>query len=769
MSLKTDLLGSVGTRPASENEPRATVDFETRSACDILKEGAWKYSQHPTTQLMCLYVRLPHWPAARGWHPAYPRLGIPEEGRDVLDDLFVWLALGGLIEAHNAFFERSIWTNICVARYGWPAVPEEAWRCSAAKASAHSLPRSLGAACAALGLEVQKDNEGRRIMLKVCKPRKPKKAEAALIKAWEESADLDAYRQLSDLGYDFEHGLLWHEDPEELGKLFSYCGTDVDSEHGLSAVLPDLSPLESRIWAMDQAMNLRGVRVDVKMAKTALRIVDRETARLNRELEAITGGAVEKASQRSGVKLWLASQGVDLPDTQGPTLDTFLAKPGLRADLHRVIKIVREVNRTSTAKYKACLAYAAADGRIRDMMMYHGASTGRWSGKGLQPHNFPRGTIKDMELACSTILTGEIEIIRALYGEAIGLLSEALRGLIMASEGRDLIVADYAAIEARVVMWLAGEEEALEVFRSGDCIYCDMATGIYGYKVIKGKHPDERQLGKQAILGLGFGMGFVTFLLTCRKYKITFTEEQCRRIVGPKWAELAAYLDKYYWPERQEGAAANSRKVGAQRRVRLTKNDLVFDEVKHELVLMKHIVDVYRAKYASVAQMWEDVEAAAVAAVRSPGREVRSELGRVTFRVEGRFLKCYLPSGRALHYCDPRLVLKKTPWGSEKPVLLFMGVDALSKQWCVQDTYGGKLVENITQATARDLMAEAMLEADESGIYDVILSVHDELIAEVDEGVGSVDEFEELMSRTPGWAAGCPVAAEGWRGKRYRK
>lgn len=762
MDSKTAFLS--GTHLTPPNPPRATVDFETRSACDILAQGAWKYSLHPSTQVMCLAVRLPHWPEARLWAaPMEYSWGRQDElDPECLAELFLWIARGGLVEAHNVFFERAIWLNVCVPRMGWPEVPEAQWMCSAAKASMHSLPRALGAACSALGLPVQKDGEGRRVMLKLSKPRKPRKAEVQAFKA----------RGLDD-PEDFP--LLWHDDPEDLEKLFSYCRTDVDSEHGLSEALPDLPEHELRIWRMDQAMNLRGVLSDVKLAKAALRLVDRVAATMTRELQAIVGDDDIKPSSRAKVKAWLADQGVALPDTTGATLDEWLAKEDFKRDkpgCHRVIRIVREVNRTSTAKYKAVLQMAAADGRIRDLMMYHGASTGRWSGKGLQPHNFPRGSIKDMDLAVEVLLTEDVELIRMLYGEVIEVLSSALRGVLIASEGRDFMVADYAAIEARVIAWLAHADQALEVFRSGKCIYMDMATDIYGYPVTdKKKQADERQMGKQAILGLGFGMGFVTFLFTCHKYGIRFSVTQAKRIVGDRWHELLDYMERYFFPERtaEPGDEARARRSGRARRARIEKNGLVLGEVIHELVLMKHIVDAYRRKYPMIVQMWEDVEAAAIAAVRAPGRRVDSHLGRCTFVVERRFLKCYLPSGRALYYCDPRLVKRETPWGEQKDVLLFMAVNPVTKQWSVDDTYGGKLVENITQAVARDLMAEAMVAADESGVYDVILSVHDELIAEVDDGVGSVEEFEELMSRTPRWADGCPVAAEGWRGKRYRK
>jgi DNA polymerase bacteriophage-type len=665
-----------GTNLTPPNPPRATIDFEGRSACDIMKQGAWIYSEHPSTQVTCLGIRLPHWPEARLWAaPIKYSWGIQDTlDPEALAELFIWISRGGLVEAHNAFFERAMWRNICVARMGWPEVPETSWRCSAAKASMHSLPRSLGAACAALDLPIQKDGEGRRVMLKLCKPRKPRKPELLLLEAlakakadMELARELEIEEQLRSSGWDGQY--FWHDDPEDLKILFAYCCTDVDSEHGLSEALPDLPEGELRIWQMDQAMNLRGVLSDVKLAKAALRLVDKVAAQMTRELASITGIEGLKASQRAVIKAWLAEQGVALADTTGATLDEWLAKEDFKKNkphCHRVVRIVREVNRTSTAKYTAVLQMAAIDNRIRDLMMYHGASTGRWSGKGLQPHNFPRGSIKDMEFAVQVLMTEDIELIRMLYGEVIEVLSGALRGVLVASEGRDFMVADYAAIEARVIAWLAHANAALEVFRSGKCIYMDMATEIYGYPVTdKKKQADERQMGKQAILGLGFGMGFVTFLFTCHKYGIRFSKQQVRKIVGTRWRDIEDYMERYFFPERfcEDKDITSAKRNGKTRRNRIEGKGLVLAEVIHELILMKHIVDAYRRKYPTIVQMWEDVEAAAVAAVRAPGRRVFSKLGRCTFVVERRFLKCYLPSGRALYYCDPRLVNRKTPWG----------------------------------------------------------------------------------------------------------
>jgi DNA polymerase len=760
-------------KTTNSNPPRATIDFETRSAFDIMKGGAWRYSQDPSTQIMCLAVRLPDWPAARLWVAplTYSWGKMKERNPDVLTELFAYIAAGGLVEAHNAFFERSIGLNICTPKLGWPSVPASQWRCSAAKASMHSIPRSLGGACAALGLPIQKDGIGRKVMLKLCKPRKPRKAEIELL-IGTESGEYDGAAELAAAGWDGEY--FWHDSPEDLETLFAYCLTDVESEHGLSEAIADLPENELRIWQMDQSMNLRGVLTDVKMVETALALIDQASTAMTQELRDIVGDQKATAKSRVKIKNWLIAQGVELENTQGATLDALLTEElkDTKPFCHSVIRIVREVNRTSTAKYATAQRMAAADGRIRDLMMYHGASTGRWSGKGLQPHNFPRGWVKDMDAACDVVLTGDIGFIRMMYGEVIDLLSSTLRGILVASEGRDFMVADYAAIEARVIAWMAHAEEALDVFKSGQCIYMDMATSIYGYPVTdKKKQNDERQMGKQAILGLGFGMGFVTFLLTCHKYNIRFNVEQVRAIVGKSWDSHQEYVKRYYEPKGNPEdptslvVAKTNKKV---RHRRLENNKQVLAMIEHELILMKHIVDAYRAKYPMIVQMWEDVEAAAVKAIQDPGTRVECHLGRCTFVVEDKFLKCFLPSGRALYYYDPILRSSRTPWGDLKQVIFFMGT-GLNKQWSLQNTYGGKLVENITQAIARDLMAEAMLAADESGVYDVLLSVHDELIAEVDCGKGSVEEFEELMAQTPPWADGCPVKAEGWRGRRYRK
>lgn len=711
-----------------DNPPKATIDFETRSACSIKDCGSWRYSLDPTTQVMCLAFRLPHWEKGRTalWHPAFPHLGVEEANCPELVELFDWIKNGGLVEAHNAWFERGVWTNICVPKLGWAPIGHEQWRCSAAKAAAHSLPRSLDGCTLALDLRIKKDVEGSKVMKKMAKPRKPRVAE---VKAFVSTQDgVPAIKQCAvttvatDTGWsarvswdggerEFSLPFYWHESAEMIERLCAYCRVDVLAEEAVSHRLRDLSPKETSMYLMDQAINQRGFQLDREGIEAALEVVNGIFSDLNKELVELTGGRVEKATQRARMIQWFNEMGLPLEDTQGSTLDGWLKREDLEADVRRGLELVRALGRSSTAKFVAAENWASPGAwRVHGGLLYHGAGTGRWSGSGVQPHNFPRGSIKDMDFAWEVIKTKDVAFMEMMYGDVMTLLSHALRGMIVPTPGRKLMVADYAAIEARVVLWLAGDEDALNIFRRNECIYMAMATEIYGRPITdKVKQADERQMGKQAVLGLGYQMG-------AKKFQATLAE---------KWGIFI------------------------------------------ELDFAQQIVDTYREKFWRIKKMWWDQEAAAIAAVRHPGRTFRC--GKVFWRSFDGFLHCKLPSGRLLGYSEPRIFKKKTPWGEERDCLTYMGVDPYTKKWRRQDTYGGMLVENITQAVARDLMADAMLRCHEEGMYDVILSVHDELIAECDEGVGSVKDFETVMAHVPDWAAGCPVSAEGWTGYRYKK
>lgn len=693
------------------NEQKAAIDFETRSACAIRK-GTWAYSTHPSTEVLCLVYRLPHWPKGQTgvWHPAIPSLALGERVEDSLSELLEWVDAGGLVEAHNVWFEYCTWNNILVSRYGWPVIPLVSWRCSAAKAATHSMHRDLDKAASALKLPFRKDLEGSKVMKKMAKPRKSRKAER-----------LDALKSGVPLPK-----ILYHESIEMHDVLIAYCRQDVLTEEALSHALPDLNVQETQMFLMDLRMNSTGFQLDRDAVNIALKLIHREGILLNQELTLLTDRRIKKATQRPKLLLWLEENGLLLPNTQKGTLDDILEErpdmtgfvlelSTLQPKVRRALEIMRALGRSSTAKYTAMRDWAGKDWRIRGGLLYHGASTGRWSGKGIQPHNFPRGSKDaygddiDMEVLWEVLKTCTREDIANAYNSVMEALANALRGAIIPSKGQQLFVADYASIEARVLLWCADDQDGMNVFRQGGDMYCYMAESIYGYPCTKKANPDERALGKVAVLGLGYQMGAARFVGSC--------------------------------------ADANP--------------PIIIEED-----FAKTVVDAYRTKFWRVKNLWYEQEAAAIQATET-GKAVRC--GKVVWRPIGKFLYCELPSGRRLAYPYPEVKLNQTSWGEMKPQLSFMGVHPKTHKWVRLTTYGGMIVENIVQAISRDIMAEAMLRAQDTSDYRVLLSVHDELIAETPLGTGDVRDFEALLTKVPTWAPGCPIGAEGWRGLRYRK
>ena len=767
---------------------KITIDFETRSKANLLAVGTWNYSKHDSTEVMCLNWKFRdesgHWHMRHGYmiDQLAKRISKAKRMRDQdkaaeliarykqdikdLDEtplptrLFELISQGHQVEAHNAFFERCIWQHICVERMGWPAIDFDQWRCSAAKASMHALPRDLERATGEMCPDQQKDMEGRRVMLKLSKPANPTKAEP-----------------------DRE----WNEEPEDLRILWDYCRQDVDSEHALSEALEDLPPHELAMWQMDQRMNLRGMYADLDLARHNIAIAETVVNELNGELAMLTHGEIEKPSQRQKIKKWINGQVAKHHQVDGTGADKLdrLMMTGDYDDtpVGAVVNILSGAARTSTKKYQAMIDRADADDwRIRDMMMYHGANTGRWSGKGVQPHNFPRGFIKDMERTCNLFLDSDLIELLMFYSrrEIMEQLSWMLRGALCAPPGRQLYVADYSAIEARVVMWLANELHALEVFASGKDIYKDMATSIYGipYEDVGG---EERRMGKQAILGLGYQMGAPKFWDTVAGY-----EPHYKNMDRGMFKELPSNLEKGFLakPGTQildwlKKTAANNEELSKKLKFGQTIDDkgkrhLLAAAMSKDLewglnvwhfLFFRDVVNTYRTKYAGVKAMWYGLEDIAIAAFKCPGERVEGYRVAWEYDAKREFMTCELPSKRKLYYRRPQLGINKF----KKESLYYWSIDSVTNQWRLTGTYGGKLVENITQAVARDLMAEAMLRIDKGSEYDLLASVHDELICEADQGVGDVKEFENLMSELPAWAEGCPVNAEGWRGMRYRK
>jgi DNA polymerase len=372
-----------------------------------------------------------------------------------------------------------------------------------------------------------------------------------------------------------------------------------------------------------------------------------------------------------------------------------------------MLELRQAVSKTSTAKYQAFEMRSRYDGRLRDILMYWAASTGRWGGKGVQPQNFPRGTIKNTIQAAGILAEGDLELVRMIYGDPMSAFSSCLRNMIVAPEGKVFDVADYAAIETRVLFWVANHEAGLKALREDRDLYCEQASDIYGRHITK-EDALERQVGKGVILGCGYQMGWKKFLQTCLSQGITIDE-----------------------------------------------------------AIAQKAVTSYRTVNYPVVRLWDNTIRAAIAAVLNPKK--RFKINHVTWFVENGFLWCELPSGRRLAYYGPEVRYEMTPWGDKRPVLYHYGVNPVTRKWQSDKTYGGRLVENIIQAISRDLMAEAMLKIEATGIWEIVLSVHDELIGERKKGEGSNELFNELMSAVPAWGEGLPVKVEGWSGERYRK
>ena len=671
------------------------LDFETFSEAAIGKTGAYLYASHPSTELLCLAYKADDEPTQLLTPGDLLSTGIPERLQRAIDD-------GEEFSAHNAFFERVVWYFQLHKKLGWPDIPPELWTCSAAQAAAMSLPRDLAGAGAAIGLDMEKDKSGYRIMLKLSQPRKPSKLNPAT--RWTPEAV-----------------------PADFEKLYAYCIRDVDSQHELRHAIPTLSDAEQLLWQLDQTINLRGFCVDKPAAVGALQIIDELQARGDARCREITGGDLQSVRQVKKLLPWLQQNSpvAWVTDCTKATVESLLDHPeinGSGSAIEEVLRIRQELSKASTAKYEAMDLGSDANGVVRDTLLFHGASTGRWAGRRLQPHNLPRLSIIAKQLAsesdaafclradieatrlCDTIATGDPDLLELLYGDPYAALSAALRNCIVPSPGYELLVSDFSAIEARVLAWLAGEAWKLQAFRdydngTGRDIYLIAAENIYRQTGLVA----DRQIGKVSELALGYGGGIGAFQTMAVGYGV---------------------------------------EVG----------DDVADIIKH----------AWRKAHRNVTSWWYALGDAAIEAVSTPGEH---PAGPVAFFREDRFLRCRLPNGRLISYCDPEIRQVAGPRGM-KPELTYMSVDAITRKWRRQKTYGGKLAENVTQAVARDFLVDAMFAAEANG-YQVRAHVHDELICESE--TGDIEGLDRIMSVVPAWGEGCPIAAEGFAAKRYRK
>lgn len=673
-------------------------DFETRSRVDIRKAGAWKYAGDPSTEVICLcyhIVEVLQTASGRMTRATGPvKTWDPEIDPAMPADLRRAYEAGAIFISHAAF-EQAVYARIMGPRYGWPVPPISQWHDIQAACAYRALPLKLEKAGAVLKLQNQKDMDGNRVLGQVSKPSNRKKTKGQFD---------------NDLG--------------KLQRVVDYCVRDVLAEeelHGRAGYLP---PPERRLWELDQLMQQRGVRFDLPFVRASLEVVRKVEDKLTRRLREVTHGTVETHNQVDRFIDWLSLNGCDLPDMQADTVRAALDRTDLTPATREALEIRQTLAKAGTKKLTAILNCADADGRARYLTMYHGATTGRWAGRLMQPQNFQRPEEEfeklDIEQLVSDIhfaaRTADVEFLEMLYhGDAMQVVANAMRGTIIAADGHDLGAGDFNQIEARVLVCLAGETWKIEKFRDPKFDpYCEFAGFIYGHPVNKKEHPVKRTNGKIGELAFGY-QGGVGAWRGFEEYKVV-------------------------------------KKYGR-------RTDEEVDGFKNK----------WRDMHPRVKALWYGLENASVGAVAT-GRP--HEYAGIEYALAdgptGRALTCRLPSGRLLWYNNPGTVEVPVPWDDDETRLQLTYEAFRYGRWRTIYGYGGLMTENVVQAASRDLMVPAMLKLEAAG-YPCILTVHDEVVTEPREGHGDAKVFEQIMADNPEWARGWPIKAEAWIGKRYHK
>lgn len=725
------------------------IDFETRSECNLKACGAAFYAQHPSTSILCMAYSINNQPTKIIKREAFSENsflppGLPAELLPfIMDPQYRFIA-------HNAFFEECIWEYILHRRFGWPSLMDpKRWACTMAKAAMCNLMLSLEAVGSILNIkERKKAVRGAELVNILCKPQ----------------------------GVDPLGDPVWNDDAQLFEELYGYCMTDVDAEKEVDSRLPELPPIERQLWELDFIINHRGIKADVPAARQAMDMAASLTDRMNVRMLQLSGGMIERVSQPQRVRQWLKEKHNINTDSLDKAQLAFLLR---RTDLPQVVREVlylrSQGGKSSTSKYtKITQTASKTDGRIRGTLQYHGAGTGRWVGRQVQLQNLPKGTERNPEAAIEVIKSGDAEWFEVCYPRPMETLSSCIRGVtVVAEEGHKLVCADYSGIEVAVLMWEADDKDALELLSEGKSLYPPMAEYIYSMPpgtVKKGdpKFAKEYAVGKEVVLGSGYQMWWPRFMEECLKKGIVLgTDKLTGEMTFDNNDSAPESDDVLPWEEGYAEWVAAGGNVGqksSQKKRFMTEAEVMY----------KNAIVAYRNKYTKVVGLWKAMEEAAKNAVRNPGRIYSVSKVRWGMDKKREFLLCQLPSGRCLRYFKPFIKAKTTKWGAVKESLHFWGEDSKTKQWSIQHTYGGKLTENVTQAIARDIMGNGMLNCEAAG-YPIVLTVHDELIAEIlakllGTGLGlSLEHFIKCMCDLPLWAAGMPMRAEGWVGERYKK
>jgi len=725
--------------------------------------GAVNYATHPSTEILTLAYNLKDGTGSHHWRPDLP----PPLA------LIDHIRRGGIVEAWNSAFEWWIWNYVGTRRYGWPPLAIEQTRCAMAKARAFSYPGKLEIAGEVMGLSVQKDKDGDRLIKKFSVPQNPTKANGNRLRVMAADA------------------------PEDFRKFVHYNDTDIVAEAEAASHCPDLVDEELEFWIADQKINRRGVHVDAESLRACAEMVELVLEKYDAELKSMTGGAVERASQLERLRAFVATRGLYIAPGRGTmdddALSEILKSTQLDPLARRALEIRQLAGSASVKKVFAMVNTLSLWQRLHDLFNYHGAHTGRPTGEGPQPTNLPKAGPKLYRCLCGrhsgvhlkncawcgfpaapkpkvakwgpeavgdvleVIKRGRLDLVEQAFGDAFLCVSGCLRGLFTAAPGHDLVCSDFSSIESVVTAILAGEQWRIDLFRTHGKNYEMAAAKIsgvpfeemmrsrgydvtqpewWGQKVEGEHHPLRQTLGKVSELASGFG-GWISAWLKFGAGDF-MTEDEIKKAILAWRRDSPAIV--HFW--------------GGQIRDLFTRNE------RPELFGLEGMA----------------IKAVLEPGVAQPVRRLDGSHSGITFTYDGKTLYCTLPSGRNLHYHNVVLSPNQRSWGGQYS-MSFERYNTNPTQgaigWVRVDTYSGKLCENVVQAVARDIQRFAMINCERQG-YPIVLHVYDEIVAEVPEGFGSVEGLERIMATLPPWAVhqGLPwpiKAAGGWRGKRYRK
>lgn len=646
---------------------KLSCDIETFSDVDLIRCGVYKYADSPDFEMLLFAYA-----ADDGDVHIIDIAG----GEELPEKIIQAIKSDTVVKtAYNAQFER-----VCLSRY--LKLPEgeylnpQSWYCTAVQAAELALPLSLADVGSVLGLERQKMTEGKELIKYFCVPCKPTKS----------NGNRTRNRPCHDIN-------KWET-------FKKYCMRDVDVERQIADKLK-MYPIrdeEHRLYVLDQIINDRGVLVDSELAEQAVKLNSIQTTVAVEQAYMITG--LENPNSVTQLKQWLKENGVEIESLSKKAVKSLADETD--GDVSEMLKLRLLMAKTSVKKYEAVIRSVCSDNRVHGMMRFCGANrTGRWSGNILQPQNLPQNHLPDLTLARDIVKDGDFEMLDMMFGNVPNVLSELIRTILIPKPNHRFIVADFSAIEARVLAWIAGEQWRIDTFKNGGDIYCASASKMFKVPVEKhGVNGELRQKGKISELACGYG-----------------------------------------------GSVGALKNMGAVE-MGVQENEL------------QGLINDWRNANPHIVRFWYEVGNAAMKAIKE---KTTVPLGKLVFAYERGILFIRLPSGRRLSYIKPRIGTNR--FGGDS--ITYMGINS-AKKWDRLETFGGKLTENIVQGTARDLLANALINAANAG-YDTVFHVHDEIICEVPNGYGSVDELCRLMCIKTDWADGLPLNADGFECEYYKK